>query len=332
MQSMNGNLQVATKEIKAAVGKKEKAEAEQAEAMRRCEAIAHELAGVKRQLTESEIARAAAVTAATVAQEQVERSRSDYEAALSSEGSARASAEEGRARAMADLRAVESERDGAREEVDALMEAAAAHTKDLAVPLGLPLGGGGSSSSSGGGGGGGGGAPHLSGGGPRAAGKASARRETPATSTSGGAAAMGGAADEDDAPRGRLSLALSYVSSADGPSESARACGRDPDSPPQDLYELAAYTRREREKFEALAESHALRMKELMSQTVPLSPATSASALSAAASPFPTSGSAGRTASRHQQQPSLHERLADVQRHFDEQRQHQQRSGCQAAY
>ena len=93
-----------------------------------------------------------------------------------------------------------------------------------------------------------------------------------------------------------------------------------PDSPPSDLHELAAYTRREREKFEALAESHAQRMRDLMSQTVPLSPSTSAAGSVAASPmfmppPFQTaSGGGGASA------PSLHERLSQVQKHFETRR------------
>ena len=177
MQSMNGNLQLATNEIKVAVAQKEKAEAERAEAVRRCDAVTQELSGVKRQLTESEVARSAAVAAATVAQEEVTRSRSEYEAALSSEVSAREAAEAGHACAMADLREAESARDSAREEVDALMKAAAAHTERLDVSPELALGGNSSSGS----GGGGGSSAHSglprSGGGPRTAGTASDTRD-----------------------------------------------------------------------------------------------------------------------------------------------------------
>ena len=54
-----------------------------------------------------------------------------------------------------------------------------------------------------------------------------------------------------------------------GQSDCSRDCTH---SPPQDLAALAAYTRREREKFEALSVQHRARMLELMTTSLPLSP------------------------------------------------------------
>ena len=140
------------------------------------------------------------------------------------------------------------------------------------------------------------------------------------------------------APRGRLSLPLSDAigggASGSGSDRWGKGERRSPDSPPQDLYELAAYTRREREKFEVLAEAHSQRMRELMTQSVPLSPSTSAGGASLAASPMmlpafslPGTGrAAAATAGRwgipagEGKPPSLHDRLADVQKHFEEHR------------
>ena len=118
--------------------------------------------------------------------------------------------------------------------------------------------------------------------------------------------------------------------------------GSSPDSPPQDLNELAAYTRREREKFEALNEAHAQRMRELMTQSVPLSPSTSAGGASLAASPMvpptftlPSTGrgasaahAGGGRASAGPKPPSLHERLVDVQKHFEEMREQWTQKAC----
>ena len=84
------------------------------------------------------------------------------------------------------------------------------------------------------------------------------------------------------------------------------------DSPPSDLNELAAYTRREREKFEALAEAHQHRMRELMSTALPLSPYTPASN---------AGGGGGFGRGGGETPASLSARLATVQRHFDEHRQ-----------
>ena len=88
-----------------------------------------------------------------------------------------------------------------------------------------------------------------------------------------------------------------------------------PGSPPSDLNELAAYTRREREKFEALAEAHQERMRTLMSTSIPLSPGTPAAR---------GAREGGSTPS------SVGKRLEDVQRHFESHRQQQQR--IQSAY
>ena len=93
--------------------------------------------------------------------------------------------------------------------------------------------------------------------------------------------------------------------------------GDSPGSPPSDLNELAAYTRREREKFEALAEAHQERMRHLMSTSIPLSPATPAAARHAREGGTPSAS-------------VNHQRLEDVQRHFEHHRQQQQR--CQPAY
>ena len=88
------------------------------------------------------------------------------------------------------------------------------------------------------------------------------------------------------------------------------------DSPPRDLNELAVYTRKEREKFEALAAAHQARMNELMSAALPLSPASSAAGLTPARS-APAAGA---------EQLSLRQRLEDVQRHFAENREGYSRS------
>ena len=103
-----------------------------------------------------------------------------------------------------------------------------------------------------------------------------------------------------------------------------------------------AYTRREREKFEALNEAHAQRMKELMTQSVPLSPSTSAGGASLAASPMvpptytlPSTGrgaaaafAGGGRGSAGPKPPSLHDRLSDVQRHFEEMREQWTQNAC----
>ena len=106
------------------------------------------------------------------------------------------------------------------------------------------------------------------------------------------------------------------------------------DSPPSDLHELAAYTRREREKFETLTEAHQQRMRELMSTSIPLSPATPAPPRSAGWRPgAPRPAWMGAPSNQPAAQPSVHERLEEVQRHFDMHRQQQQPgSRVQAAY
>ena len=75
------------------------------------------------------------------------------------------------------------------------------------------------------------------------------------------------------------------------------------DSPPHDLGELAAYTRREREKFEALNAAHQVRMQSLMSSALPLSPDVGA-----------------RAAARGEGGGSTQQRLEVVQRHFAQSR------------
>ena len=85
-----------------------------------------------------------------------------------------------------------------------------------------------------------------------------------------------------------------YTSGPSPASSAAFSYGR-ADSPPQDLGELAAYTRREREKFEALNAAHQQRMQQLMGPELPLSP------------------DAAPNANRH--------KLEALQRHFDESRQ-----------
>ena len=122
--------------------------------------------------------------------------------------------------------------------------------------------------------------------------------ETPSRDAGGeaGGRRSEGRRSEGRRTAGRLSLGLSEAG-----------------SPPADLNELAAYTRREREKFEALAEAHQDRMRQLMSSSLPLSPAT----------PGPNAHTPGRGR-------AVHERLQDVQRHFDQHRQQQQL--CLAAY
>jgi hypothetical protein len=85
-----------------------------------------------------------------------------------------------------------------------------------------------------------------------------------------------------------------YTSGLSPASSAAFSYGR-ADSPPQDLGELAAYTRREREKFEALNAAHQQRMQQLMGPELPLSP------------------DVAPNANRH--------KLEALQRHFDESRQ-----------
>ena len=107
-------------------------------------------------------------------------------------------------------------------------------------------------------------------------------------------------------------------------------------SPPGEVGALAAYTRREREKFEALSKVHRQSMQHLMSSMYQLSPTTSASPGSVFSSVIPSPASRASQQPSHLQpaahtntracrgQPSfdgpggsMRGRLDEVQRHFE---------------